>query len=206
VISNKLIYYFSQSKINLLSSFVLDTLIGFTLLIYAFTLEYDLTFMIATIFIGWLGFTLIEYMVHAWLFHIGNNVIVKGHAQHHRAPQGYDNLPFFASYIIAGSIYLVIENFIPQVYAIAFVSMLLISYVMYTLFHYLMHRVDFKTPYFLYMQRFHYIHHMRPKKNHGVTTPIWDFVFRTYEPLSLHQKYFQDDLKLKPSDDKIVEG
>lgn len=203
--SEKLVYHFSQSAWNLYVSFFLDMTIGVVLLGFAFTMEFDISLMILTIFLGWFSFTLIEYMVHAWLFHIGQNVIVRGHARHHRQPQGYDNLPFFAASLIAGGLYLVVAMFIPQVYALAYAAMLLISYVAYTLFHYLMHRVDFHNPYFLYMQRFHYIHHIRPKMNHGVTVPIWDFVFRTYEPLSLHSKHFNDDLKLKPDDSKIID-
>lgn len=199
-----LVYQFSETKWNLYVSFVLDFLVGVGLLIYAFTqFEFTFGYAITAIIAGWFTFTLIEYLVHAILFHVGKNVFTKGHGKHHKNPQGYDNLPFFAASLIAFGFYLVLSALIPEVYAIIVTAMVMLSYVAYTWYHFAMHRFDFKNPYGKYMQRFHYVHHIRPKMNHGVTVPIWDMIFGTYEPLNKYS--FDADLKARPADNLIRE-
>ncbi len=199
-----LVYQFSETKWNLYVSFVLDLMVGAGLVLFALlNYEFEGVYMFFAIAGGWLLFTLIEYGVHAVLFHVGRNVFVRGHGKHHKNPQGYDNLPFFAATLIAGGMYLVANMLMPQVYALAMTGVTMLSYVAYTWYHFAMHRFDFKNPYGKYMQRFHYVHHIRPKMNHGVTVPIWDVVFGTYEPLRKHQHHFNEDLKLRP-DDKII--
>jgi sterol desaturase/sphingolipid hydroxylase (fatty acid hydroxylase superfamily) len=199
-----LVYQFSETKWNLYVSFVLDFLVGVGLLTFAFTqFEFTLGYAIIAIIAGWFTFTLIEYLVHAILFHVGKNVFTKGHGKHHKNPQGYDNLPFFAASLIAFGFYLVLSALIPEVYAIIVTGMVMLSYVAYTWYHFAMHRFDFKNPYGKYMQRFHYVHHIRPKMNHGVTVPIWDMIFGTYEPLNKYS--FDADLKARPADNLIRE-
>jgi len=197
-----LVYQFSETKWNLYTSFIMDAAIGIAIIFFAFY-TYDFTIIGALLSLagGWVFFTFIEYAVHAWLFHIGSNVIVRGHGKHHKKPQGFDNLPFFAAGLIAVVVYFIIALIIPQVYALLVTGAILLSYVAYTGYHFAMHRVDFTNPYGRYMQKFHYVHHIRPKKNHGVTVPIWDLLFRTYEPLKGYT--FDADLKLRP-DEKLI--
>ena len=195
--SKRLVYEFSETKWNLYLSFVTDLALGLFLIYYAVT-NYTLTVSgIALAMIsGWFTFTLIEYIVHSVLFHVGKNLMVKGHAKHHAHPDGYDNLPFFGASILAGGVFLLVSLFMQEGLAILFTASILLGYVAYTVYHFLMHRVDFKNPYGKYMQQFHYIHHKRPKKNHGVTVPFWDILFGTYEPLKNHN--LKKDLKLRP--------
>ena len=43
-------------------------------------------------------------------------------------------------------------------------------------------RIAPRTAYGLWMRKHHFHHHFRaPLRNHGVTSPVWDFVFRTLE-------------------------
>lgn len=61
--------------------------------------------------------------------------------------------------------------------------------VMYTAYELIHRRPHTHAPrgwYSRWTRRHHFLHHYgSPRKNHGVTSPIWDIVFRTYEKPSL---------------------
>lgn len=201
---DKLTYQFSETKWNFYMDLMVTFLVSLGMIYYVLT-TYTLTGSEITIslLVGWFIFTLIEYMVHAWLFHIGRNILVEGHARHHRKPARYDNLPFFAASLINTALFFIYNLFIDTPLALLAASASLAGYGLYIMYHFLMHRIDFKNPCGKYMQRFHYVHHMRPKKNHGVTTPIWDVIFGTYEPLKKHN--LNHDLKARPDEKNIKE-
>jgi sterol desaturase/sphingolipid hydroxylase (fatty acid hydroxylase superfamily) len=64
------------------------------------------------------------------------------------------------------------------VYAVAFVSM----YATYEWLHRRMHTHRGVGGYGRFVRRHHFHHHFgNPRTNHGVTSPIWDLLFGTYE-------------------------
>ncbi len=132
---------------------------------------------------GYLAFSLAEYLAHAKIFHGRPRRLIRafviGHWSHHKNPLGYDSLPFFfASGLVAILVYL-LTMWLPVSGVTAFFAGFLSGYITYGLFHYLIHHVEWQRGYMAYMQRFHEHHHEKPRTNMGVTSPIWDFVFRT---------------------------
>jgi len=128
-------------------------------------------------------FTFLEYAVHAWLFHKKHPLTAfkEGHAHHHQDPFGsHDAMPFFMSAVIALFFVWVFHFLMPTADAYAIVGGLTLGYFNYGIMHHIMHRREFRSPYWRYMQEFHFIHHKEPLKNNGVTTDIWDRVFDTY--------------------------
>jgi hypothetical protein len=56
-----------------------------------------------------------------------------------------------------------------------------LGYIVYDLVHWSNHVHAPKTAYGRWARRHHFSHHFSDARfNHGVTTPIWDVVFRTY--------------------------
>lgn len=56
------------------------------------------------------------------------------------------------------------------------------AYGFYDWIHWRAHRRPIAHPYERWVRRHHFHHHFgHPMANHGVTTPIWDLVFGTYE-------------------------
>jgi hypothetical protein len=76
------------------------------------------------------------------------------------------------------------------------------SYGFYDWIHYRAHRRPIAHPYERWARRHHFHHHFgHPMRNHGVTSPVWDMVFGTYDrvegpvrvPRRLAMKWLIDD-------------
>ena len=138
---------------------------------------------------GWVTWTLAEYWVHRWLYHVktDNKTLLKiqhmGHGIHHQYPKDPTRLampPVPALVLI--SIFFGIFYLIMQQYAIAFFPGFLFGYVLYISLHYLQHL--YKPPKFKPLNRlwkWHALHHYKypESKAFGVSTNLWDVVFRT---------------------------
>jgi len=186
-----LILKMTSNKWNYYLSLATDFLTGIVFLILAIYYSKDVWGSIALFLIGVLFFTFLEYAVHAWLFHENHplKVFIEGHAHHHQNPFSYDAMPFFMSAVIASIFAWALHFIMPLGDAFAFVGGLALGYFNYGIMHHIMHRREFSSKYWRYMQEFHFVHHKKPKMNHGVTTDIWDRVFGTY------YQWSKEDLK-----------
>jgi sterol desaturase/sphingolipid hydroxylase (fatty acid hydroxylase superfamily) len=147
----------------------------------------------ATYFIcGWLFWTLCEYWIHRYVYHVKteNKVWLKiqhmGHGIHHQYPKDPTRLAMpplpalILLLIFYGIFWLVLRR-----YAIALFPGFLLGYVLYISLHYAEHRV--KTPAFWPLRQLwknHMLHHYKypEDKAFGVSTNLWDFVFGTLPP------------------------
>ncbi len=144
---------------------------------------------IALFFAGWLTWTLAEYWVHRWLYHVKteNKLLLRiqhvGHGIHHQYPKDPTRLampPVPALILISlffGLFWLLMQN-----YAFAFFPGFLFGYVTYITLHYFQHL--FKPPKFGPLNRlwkWHALHHYKypETKAFGVSTNLWDVVFGT---------------------------
>ncbi|WP_456488570.1 sterol desaturase family protein [Caminibacter pacificus] len=186
-----LILKVTASKWNYYLSLITDGLTALVFLVLSVIYSKDVWASIALFVLGVIIFTFIEYAVHAWLFHENHplKVFIEGHAHHHQNPFSYDAMPFFMSALIA-SIFVWLFHFImPLGDAFAIVGGMALGYFNYGIMHHIMHRREFSSKYWRYMQEFHFVHHKKPKMNHGITTDIWDRVFGTY------YQWNEEDLK-----------
>ena len=137
--------------------------------------------------LGFLVFTLAEYLVHRYLYHMETNTDSKKrlqyifHGVHHDYPKDKTRLamPPAASLIISailmGIFYLFMRNWV-----FAFLPGFLTGYSLYILMHYVIHA--FKPPknIFRWLWIYHGIHHHKDDTvAFGVSSPLWDFVFGT---------------------------
>ena len=133
--------------------------------------------------LGAFTWTLMEYVLHRWLGHDPRtrpNAFATEHVRHH----GEGN--YFApawkkgaaavvtTAVLAGPAVWIAGASAGMAYVLGFVGM----YLGYEVMHRREHTHPGFGPYARWARRHHFHHHFtNPKVNHGVTTPIWDFVF-----------------------------
>lgn len=128
---------------------------------------------------GLLIFSLIEYVVHRWLFHGPFEVFEQGHRRHHEEPHGYDALPFFLpplAYLLLATL---LTYVMPTSSALLLGGSIAAGYAAYGLSHWSIHAYRFRHPLVRTWAAAHHIHHNHPERNFGVTSPLWDLVLRT---------------------------
>lgn len=124
-------------------------------------------------------FTFIEYAFHRWLFHGPIALFEQGHRRHHEQPLGYDSLPFFLPPLAMLTIAGLLALLVPPRVALLFAAALATGYAAYGLSHSIIHVRRFRSSPARRWAAFHHVHHHHPDSNFGVTTPLWDIVFRT---------------------------
>jgi dihydroceramide fatty acyl 2-hydroxylase len=142
-------------------------------------------------FSGVLGWTLLEYLLHRWVFHfkaspdseVQQDLAFLIHGIHHDYPYDPDRLvmPPLVTAIIALLIGLPLHALLgPRLFHPAFAG-LLAGYLWYDLTHYALHHARFRGRMGRWLREYHMRHHFKtPEQRFGVTTPLWDLVFGTY--------------------------
>jgi len=137
--------------------------------------------------IGLFGWTLLEYLIHRFSFHytphgrVGMFYAYMIHGVHHAFPEDDRRwlVPPVISAAISAAIFLILRRLFgvnsPPIFAGG-----LMGYLLYDLSHYAMHRGPSRFEFFNRLRRRHLQHHYAtPERWFGVSTPLWDYVFRT---------------------------
>ncbi len=146
--------------------------------------------LIAAAALGAVGWTLVEYFLHRYGAHEQPNKLSfrKQHLRHHSegnwfAPwteKARAALPV-VTLLGAGSILVSGVGL-----GLAFTGGFAVMYLGYEIVHRRLHTHPPRGWYSALLRRHHLHHHFRnPKVNHGVTSPVWDYVFRTAESTEL---------------------
>ena len=146
--------------------------------------------MIIAAQLGVLTWTLLEYLIHRFLGHdarLRPNPFATEHVRHHS--EGDYFAPAWKKVLAALAVLVVLAWPATRVAGLerglAYLVGLLGFYAVYEV----LHRRDHTHPgfgwYGRWMRRHHFAHHYSDTRfNHGVTTPLWDFVFRTWRPVT----------------------
>lgn len=144
--------------------------------------------------LGLVVWTFTEYSLHRFLFHfiphgkVQERISFLFHGIHHVQPQVKTRLvmppavsiPMAA--IIFGLFYLLF-SIIPgaKPWLGAFFAAFLVGYLIYDLMHYATHHLPMRKGIFKYLKRYHNQHHYKtPDARFGVSSPLWDHIFRTF--------------------------
>ncbi len=175
-------------------------------LLYYTYLSVPLAIAAAAFGIGMLFWTVIEYILHRFLFHIPQTnkvfsaIYFYSHGIHHDAPRDATRLvmPPGASIPLAVSLFFLYRWLIPEFY-LPFTAGFITGYVIYDFLHFSVHFFQFKNSYFKMIRRNHMMHHYRaPLKNFGFTSPFWDFVGGSYFGAKPEDRQVNDHSGLKP--------
>lgn len=142
---------------------------------------------VALFFVGLLAFTLVEYLMHRFLFHMELTTKFRKriqyimHGVHHEFPKDKDRLamPPLASLTIATTL-LFLLRLVMADYVFAFLPGFLTGYAGYLFVHYIVHAFQPPKNLFKILWVHHGIHHYKDQERaFGVSSPLWDFIFRT---------------------------
>ncbi|GAB1293669.1 Fatty acid 2-hydroxylase [Apodemus speciosus] len=170
----------------------------------SFTRDYSVmvpeSVFIGLFVLGMLIWTLVEYLIHRFLFHMkppsNSHYLIMlhfvMHGQHHKAPFDGSRLvfpPVPASVVIA-FFYVFLRLILPEAVAGILFAGGLLGYVLYDMTHYYLH---FGSPHkgsYLYNMKAHHVkHHFEYQKSgFGISTKLWDYFFHTLIPEEAHPK------------------
>jgi len=159
-------------------------------LIYrSFSQQIGLIFFLLYFLFGLVIWTLTEYLLHRFIFHFepeskwGQRIHFIFHGVHHDYPQDAKRLvmPPSASIPLAILFYLLFSLFFKnQTFLFAFFAGFIVGYLLYDMLHYAIHHVNFKSPLMKELKHHHMMHHFAdPAKGYGVSSALWDIIFRS---------------------------
>lgn len=136
---------------------------------------------------GLLLWTFLEYVLHRFAFHDRRLGVAmsREHAEHH------GKVDWFAPWSSKVSLAVPVTGLVALLAlplglaaSVALVAGLLGGWLAYEALHRRLHRVGPSTAYGRWARLHHFHHHFcDPRRNHGVTSPFWDLVFRTHVPV-----------------------
>lgn len=160
------------------------------LLYYSYSYFYFSAIKVIALFLlGIFSWTLFEYLMHRFVFHyVSDNprvqkIVYTIHGVHHEYPRDRERLfmPPIPSLIISSLLFFLMYGLMKEA-VFAFFPGFLFGYLMYGSMHYAIHAL---TPpkHMRALWRSHQLHHYKyPNMGFGVSSIIWDYVFRTIPP------------------------
>jgi len=135
---------------------------------------------------GLVGWTFLEYVIHAWLGHLpkGKILVSREHLHHHADITYFSSLAtkLRGAVPVLGLLLAVAVGLGGWSLGGGFVLAVAIGWSIYEWLHEAIHVSGPRGPYTRWAARHHLHHHFsKPGRNHGVTTPLWDILLGTYE-------------------------
>lgn len=139
--------------------------------------------------VGMLGWTLVEYWLHRWLFHAApsQNLAIRNiqftlHGYHHEFPDDPGRL--VAPPILAVPVFVILTTLVIACFPgnwPAILAGIFFGYLCYDWMHYYTHHGRHRSKLGKFMRRFHMEHHYKDANSQfGLSSPLWDFIFLTY--------------------------
>ena len=143
--------------------------------------------------LGLFLWTLTEYLLHRFVFHypprgaMQERIVFLFHGIHHAQPQCKTRLvmPPVVSIPLALILYGLLVLVVGEILGLygwvdILMAGLLTGYLIYDLTHYATHHFPMRKGVLKFLKRYHMQHHYRtPDQRFGVSSPLWDWVFRT---------------------------
>jgi 4-hydroxysphinganine ceramide fatty acyl 2-hydroxylase len=138
--------------------------------------------------IGLFVWTFTEYIMHRFVFHyvpknkIGLRLHFIFHGVHHDYPSDAKRLvlPPSVSIPLATAFYFLFNAILPANYVYGFFPGFILGYLFYDISHYAIHHFNFKGNIWKKIKQHHMLHHYQaPERGFGVSSPLWDKIFRS---------------------------
>lgn len=135
--------------------------------------------------VGMVIWSLAEYIIHRYIFH-DIPVFRPMHDIHHNLPKSYVGVASWGTFTGFGIFWSLIFTVSQSIaVASAVVAGIFLGYMFYITIHDRMHHGNRKNfgKYMSFMYKHHASHHRGGEANFGVTSPIWDYIFRTFKKI-----------------------
>ena len=149
--------------------------------------------IIGMFLVGLFLWTLIEYVLHRWVFHYqptsswGKRLHFIMHGVHHDYPNDATRLvmPPAVSIPLAVFFYNVFGLVFGYTFAPPAFAGMILGYLFYDMLHYATHHFSMKNGVLLKLKQYHMRHHYQDEQTgYGVSSPLWDYVFGTTQKRS----------------------
>jgi sterol desaturase/sphingolipid hydroxylase (fatty acid hydroxylase superfamily) len=137
---------------------------------------------------GLITWTFAEYALHRFVFHLvpaspgRRRLQFVMHGVHHAAPDDSTRwlMPPAPAIVAAALLFALFRGVLGPTWVQPFFACFLIGYLAYDYTHFAVHHAGVPTRLGRYLRRRHMLHHFTtPNARWGVTSPLWDWVFRT---------------------------
>lgn len=148
----------------------------------------NLTYLSSFFCFGLFFWTFLEYVLHRFAFHFNAKVkwskfiVFVFHGIHHDDPNDKQRLVFppVPAAFIGVVVYSLLQTVLQRPYIYPFFLGVIIGYLIYDYTHYATHHFKMNSRIGTLIKRNHMRHHyVAPNKNFGVSSPLWDYIFRT---------------------------
>ena len=146
--------------------------------------------------LGLLSWGLVEYFLHRFIFHYdaqsapGRKVLYAAHLSHHEDPGATDRI--FAKLrmtVPIAAIYWLLAWVVTDSWRDAcnlFIGVVA-GYFLYEWLHFQCHHGKSRLPLLRYLKKYHLLHHHKtPNLRFGVTSPFFDLIFGTFQPVEIN--------------------
>lgn len=137
--------------------------------------------ILAIALLGLAGWTFVEYLLHRFVLH-GLQPFQAWHAEHHRRPRALLGTPVILSAALITALVCIPALVLSDLWrAFALTLGLLTGYLVYAVVHHATHHWSADSHWLRQLKRHHALHHGpgMPAARYGVTSTLWDVVFRT---------------------------
>ncbi|MBC7428102.1 MAG: sterol desaturase family protein [Bacteriovorax sp.] len=144
--------------------------------------------LVILFFAGFVLWTFTEYIMHRYVFHwdaksaAGKYFVFLFHGLHHDDPQDPTRLvmPPLPAIMLASILYCIFSFMFPAKYLQVIMAYFMIGYLCYDYIHYATHHFPMTSRVGKYLRKYHLQHHYSGERGkYGVSSPIWDYIFRT---------------------------
>lgn len=152
---------------------------------------FGLASLLAMAMAGLVAWSLTEYTLHRFVFHYpatscaGQRLVYLFHGVHHDAPQDKSRLvmPPAGAIPIMAALWLLFWLLLPDPWHEPFMAFFIAGYLAYDYLHFATHHFPMRHPALRILKQYHMRHHFSGEAaRYGVSSPLWDIVFRTYAP------------------------
>jgi 4-hydroxysphinganine ceramide fatty acyl 2-hydroxylase len=153
-----------------------------------FIFQNNLLLVPGLIVLGLFLWTFTEYFLHRFIFHhepksaLGKRIHFITHGVHHDYPNDTKRLVMVPSISLPLCVffYTVFYFLLGKNYVDAYFVGYVIGYLFYDMTHYAIHHANFKSKFWLAIKQHHMRHHyVEPENGFGVSTFLWDYIFKT---------------------------
>ncbi|MCW9096910.1 MAG: sterol desaturase family protein [Ignavibacteriaceae bacterium] len=159
-------------------------------MLYLSVAVYSLSLLnIVLLLIGGLAaWSLAEYLLHRFVFHFkaksefGKKIHFIFHGVHHDYPSDSKRLvmPPSVSIPLAVLFFFIFRLIFGESLMLPFFAGFILGYLFYDISHYAIHHFNMHSKFWLAIKNHHMLHHYQDEyKGYGVSSPFWDYVFRT---------------------------
>lgn len=141
---------------------------------------------------GFLLWTLLEYLLHRFIYHVIPSPLSVGHDLHHHRPRELIGVPWWLTSLLVVALFTGLAKTFQPASLGVLMSATWLGYICYCILHHASHHWRLGSGYLRKMKQHHLLHHAHPQYNWGFTTALWDRIFGTYLKSSRPQKYRRD--------------